>query len=101
MSKFKEIREEKKKNNFFYMVRQNPLTSMPPSKLSLRIPLTKPYNLRLQDDYNGLQRYQWTFTMRDNRTPFSQVFPTLTKHTIFEVKLKFTRATLSRENICK
>lgn len=58
MSKFKEIREEKKKNNFFYMVRQNPLTSMPPSKLSLRIPLTKPYNLRLQDDYNGLQRYQ-------------------------------------------
>ena len=42
MLKNKKSKGRKSKHKYFYMVRQFPLTSTPPSKLSLRISLSKP-----------------------------------------------------------
>ena len=68
--------ENKQKD--FYVVRQSPPTSTPPSNSNLRISLSKPS--KASKAYNWLLRCQWTFTIkRLSHNLFTQVSHTL-KH---------------------
>lgn len=52
MDKFKEFREKKANTKLFTWFGKTCHMSMPPSKSSLRILLSKPYNSRLQEVYD-------------------------------------------------
>ena len=75
MLKNKKSKGGESKHKYFYVVRQSPPTSTPPSKLSLKISLSKPP--KASNAYNWLPRCQWTFTTRDY---LQSLHPSLSQH---------------------